>query len=225
MLRIAVLVVFFGVACSMDSPTEAESGGSSGFAGDQGSGGTSGLAGDPGSGGYSGVLCIDQPCTDGFYCRDECVYRATSSSADKSANCRPVPSSCPESTAASRPICGCDGLVYAQECEARIAGTDYGPDCDDPNTWPEGRFLCWSLFCDTQTEYCERPQGDAADAELYEDCQALPTACIGMSDGVALCDCILDEAYDGGDSGNELRCMTSEQSGGAAAFVRFNLFP
>ena len=91
---------------------------------------------------------------------------------------------CEETT----PSCGCDGKVYSSPCAAHQAGVDVGPACDSSLT-PTGLIPCGAIYCDPQTTYCLRGDGDAAD-HIYR-CIDLPAACGASPD----CDCI-DRPHD-----------------------------
>ena len=56
-------------------------------------------------------------------------------------SCESVPTSCPTG---GTPVCGCDGVVRANECLAAQDGVDLGTDC----TTPAGRFKCGPYMCD-----------------------------------------------------------------------------
>jgi hypothetical protein len=59
----------------------------------------------------------------------------------------------PEICAADlRPVCGCDGMVYTDECHARIAGHDTSAmtACTPPAGYPK---RCGDIFC-TASETC-----------------------------------------------------------------------
>jgi hypothetical protein len=81
---------------------------------------------------------------------------------------------------AQRPVCGCDGKVYASECAAHGAGVDaWWEGC----AAPPGYFKCGGKFCRLTTEICYEGLGDTGDR--WSSCDPRP-AC----DSGALCDCI-----------------------------------
>jgi hypothetical protein len=86
-------------------------------------------------------------------------------------------------------VCGCDGRLYRNECEANAyGGVDTQPMSGCP--MPPGTFTCGTLFCAHGTQYCESMGGGAtingyACHDLPAGCGGTPTcACI---QGTALC--------------------------------------
>ncbi|MGE0327005.1 MAG: hypothetical protein AB7K71_38090 [Polyangiaceae bacterium] len=130
-----------------------------------------------------GDACSSQgECPSGFYC--DYATKNCSANLHTSPICTRAPVTCEETT----PSCGCDGKVYSSPCAAHQAGVDVGPACDSSLT-PTGLIPCGAIYCDPQTTYCLRGDGDAAD-HIYR-CIDLPAACGASPD----CDCI-DRPHD-----------------------------
>jgi hypothetical protein len=102
-------------------------------------------------------------------------------------------------------VCGNDGHVYANQCQAAKAGHDLaasdGPTC----AAPEGTFACGSLFCRTDSELCFYPFDDCDTSAQPPECLPVLTSC-DPSD----CKCLTRRDCDG-----EASC--SRQGGGLVA--------
>jgi hypothetical protein len=82
----------------------------------------------------------------------------------------PAPASCDKGPCAS-PICGKNGMTYANLCAAQAASQTADPWGTCPI--PQGHFRCGQVFCKAGAEYCTRETGDLAAGK----CVALPPAC------------------------------------------------
>jgi hypothetical protein len=107
-------------------------------------------------GGIGGIACESA---------DFCDYIAHSCGAsDGTGSCRARPSNC---DGAYAPVCGCDGMVHGNECQANAAGVDASDTipCDPP----EGHERCGYRFC-PKTQACmeggtdEEPEYTCVDA-------------------------------------------------------------
>ena len=116
-----------------------------GAGGGGGAGGTGGQAGrgGAGSGGMAGVPCTATSCASFEYC-STCGPRA--------GTCQGRPQDCIYQ--GSQIVCGCDGKLYMNSCEAEGAGTDIAPN-GDACVMPPGTFRCGTKFCTHGTQYCE----------------------------------------------------------------------
>lgn len=100
--------------------------------------------------------------------------------------CTPTPpDGCPPS--AGDPVCGCDGIVYVNDCGAGLAGVDVreANDC----TPPDGTFACGFLFCDPLFAYCQVSTSDVGGYPNSYGCNALPQAC----GDAPSCECLAEE--------------------------------
>jgi hypothetical protein len=93
--------------------------------------------------------------------------------------CVPVPTDCGDD---ERPLCGCDDVTYANECELLAAGArlDHLGPCEEIGCF--GDEQCGEgLFCELPPETCDRVTDDGI-------CIARPEACIALFDPVCGCD-------------------------------------
>ncbi len=148
-------------------------GGSSMGGGTGGSGGGSSVGGGAGgSGGGTGGTCGGfggQTCSTS----DVCIWLDKScGAADGTGTCQARPGACP---ANYQPVCGCDGQVYGNECEAQQAGTDV--TVNNNCTPPSGYFGCGSGFCLLSSTYCQATVGGAVGNPGSYSCELFPSGC------------------------------------------------
>jgi hypothetical protein len=164
-------------------------GGGGGDAGSQstgtgGGGATMTSSGSTGAGG--GQACgarTGQTCPAGFFCDypdDLC------GAADGPGVCSESPSACDD---IYQPVCGCDGKIHANSCEA------YGVDIDvaiQGCTAPTGLFQCGSGFCASAKDYCLHSISDVVGEPDGYNCHPLPSSCQWPSD-MPDCACVAGE--------------------------------
>jgi hypothetical protein len=136
-------VVLAPLGCSGDDDGCAESGCTGGTGGTGATGGSAGTGGTGGSAGSGGTAGDDagpgEPCGGIASIRCSapetmfCDYGADAEcgEGDMTGTCMPRPATC----AAGGPgVCGCNGMLYTNECEAHRAGTDDHPNgtCTSP---------------------------------------------------------------------------------------------
>jgi len=124
-------------------------------------------------GGFAGFPCDDED----DYCK---LPAGTCNWADLFGECTPIPDACPR---IFDPVCGCDGVTYANECEADRAGAqiDHHGRC---------REVCGGITgepCD-RGEFCKLPPGSCDSADLQGHCTDRPDACVLIYDPVCGCD-------------------------------------
>jgi hypothetical protein len=114
-----------------------------------------------------GQLCKAPPGCEQTGCAttDLCDFKDSYCGSISPGVCVPKPTQC---DAKEQPVCGCDSQIYANECEAHLAGVDLGMSC----TAPTGFHLCGASLCLLGVEYCEISGADEQSA-----CKPLPAGC------------------------------------------------
>lgn len=142
-----------------------------------GAGGSGGVGASGGSGGFSlGGACSNwADCGPGRLCD---FYPNDCGQSGKPGKCGPAgtgPLCTPDE------VCGCDGHVYANTCDASNAGVDQS-DVGGCAT-PAGQVPCGDTFCDPTTSFCSVFKG--AGSSSYS-CTPLPASCHGVADCACL---------------------------------------
>jgi hypothetical protein len=128
------------------------------------------------------LLLTNAECADDQFCERapgdlDCTF---------SGLCKPKPTSCDPLPA---PVCGCDGKVYSNTCEAALErqGTQLVTACQTP----AGHFPCGDRFCAKGT-YCSGQGSGTFDYPLEYACIPLPPACTELG-ATPSCACITDD--------------------------------
>lgn len=142
--------------------------------------GSGGARPDGGSGricgGFAGAKCGANEFCD--------FARNTCGTSDESGVCRARPFTCPD---LASPVCGCDGALHGNECDANGAGVDVNAAGGCP--LPTGNFACGFRACFELSSYCERGISDVAGEPDTFTCKLLPAGC-GTT---PTCGCVKDE--------------------------------
>lgn len=119
----------------------------------------------------------EQKCEAGAFC-DQGEHFYSTLKCRESGTCVMTPESCSDD---GPPICGCDGILYANACAAATAGvgTQGAIGCEPPM----GEFGCELEFCDIATEYCRHEVGGGNG----ENFACRPLSCMDSNAG---CDCL-----------------------------------
>jgi hypothetical protein len=173
-VRAALLALLLG-ACGSGGSAGGHGGGSgagggAGTGGDAGGGGTGGDAGGGrggdaggGRGGDAGGGRGGAGATDGGPCSPTscAAVEFCSTCGPRAGTCGLRPPDCIGAT--EQIVCGCDGNLYMNACEANGSGVDSQGIAFCPT--PPGTFRCGTRFCTQGTQYCQRwaPRGVQAD--------------------------------------------------------------
>jgi hypothetical protein len=161
--------------------------GGQGGSGPSGSSSPSGssVSGTTGGGGSSDSMCGG---IAGLQCgpTEYCDYDNNRCGAvDDLGKCKARPEGCPKSYF---PTCGCDGMVYGNDCDAASKGADVSDlgGCMPPDA---SQFSCGHGFCAKGQQYCERAGSDVDGNPDSFTCRAYPGSCMPPAD----CACLANE--------------------------------
>ena len=144
--------------------------------------------------------CGDETCLQDEYC-DWALNLCGVPDYDEG-TCKPRPEGCDDFY---DPVCGCDGEVYGNSCEANAVGVDV--DEEGECAAPDGYFSCGPGFCFVDVNYCMLGLSDIGGEPNYWNCMAVPAGCTNGPD----CTCLAGEACGDmceatGDGGFQLTC-------------------
>jgi hypothetical protein len=134
--------------------------------------------------GCSKTPCGDTSCSSSEVCVWALWSCGDSDAIEPAGHCVPRPSSCP---AEDQPVCGCDGKIHANACEALKDGADLSAYSSVTCAAPGGRFECGYAFCESGEEWCRE------EFEVGWSCEPIPDAC---KQSGADCACLMDKAPD-----------------------------
>jgi len=164
-------------------------------AGTGGSPGTGGVVSvgtggrNAGTGGATGQTCgglIGNGCSGDSICD---FPAGQCGGADIQGTCVKVPSACSK---IAMPVCGCEGMTYARDCERLVAKAqlDHTGSCDATGGEgsPCGGFGPGPARVCNQGLFCELPAGSCLIADLGGTCRTIPQGCTTIYNPVCGCD-------------------------------------
>ncbi|MCA9706561.1 MAG: hypothetical protein KDK70_11980 [Myxococcales bacterium] len=158
---------------------------------------------ESGSTGPGGPPCGEVTCSAAEYCDwslDACGSEPSEPS--DQGTCMPRPEGC---DAVYQPVCGCDGQVHGNECEAQSAGVDV--DAQGECEAPKGYFGCGHRFCSVGAEYCQVSVSDVGGIPDGYSCRSPAEPCEPLA-----CECLSNEpcfefsCEEASDGGVEIVC-------------------
>jgi hypothetical protein len=143
--------------------------------------GTDAGTGDPGGSTCGGLL--GKQCATGQFCN---FPNGTCGSGDQTGTCEARPQICYD---IAKPVCGCDGKTYGNDCDAAAAGVSIASNgmCAPTGTGKScGGFQ--GLVC-VKGEYCNyAPDAHCGIADASGTCATIPTGCTKELNEVCGCD-------------------------------------
>jgi hypothetical protein len=126
-------------------------------------------------GGFGGELCP---------AGEFCDFGSNScGGSDETGSCRARPVSCPDFF---DPVCGCDGQIHGNECDANSVGVDLSDSGGCP--LDAGQFACGPRACQRNLEFCQRQGSDIGGEPDTFGCLPMPQSCSSAS-----CSCVSGE--------------------------------
>lgn len=186
------LVVVLSMACADDSSAESGSNGStittttstSATSNGPTSAGTSTAdMADSGTATGSGIACGEATCGAAEFCNWSDNRCGETVSAE--GTCMTIPEGCDPDFV---PVCGCDGEVHSNLCEANRMGVDV--DSEGTCEPPKGMFTCGYRFCDVGAVYCQVTISGLEGGATTFSCLEPEQPC--MEDPIG-CECLTEE--------------------------------
>jgi len=148
-------------------------------------------------GGFAGTQCAADEWCD--FAANDC------GGSDGTGTCKQRPFACDDRL---DPVCGCDGTVHPNACEAEALGIDVSASGNCPAE--AGLFACGFKQCNIDSEFCQHSVSDEGGFPDSFGCSPLPIGCGGSPS----CACLADEVCGFNCSGDAIGGFTLTCPGG-----------
>jgi hypothetical protein len=133
-----------------------------------------------------------------------CDFRANGcGAADETGTCIDRPRACDDNL---DPVCGCDGVVHGNDCDAAASGTDINAAGGCPVE--PGQRACGFRICDISATYCQHATSDVGGEPDGFACNAFPDCAVHD------CACLATESCGGACEGDTTNGFTLTCFGG-----------
>lgn len=129
----------------------------------------------------AGACSSSTDCGDGFFCD---FYYGRCGEVQEG-RCEPRPIEC---DGVDEPVCGCDGEIHLNQCEAARAGVAH--DLEGRCQVPDGQFVCGAWFCALGEFACSLTVSHINAMPYGHSCVCIPDICRPLETSDEMCGCL-----------------------------------